>query len=858
VFDLTNFYNDFAYQSEQFQTVLGVYQDLVNSAGDLVEQVKNNTVIGKTETYRIYPVQRINADATLYSLQTLLEDPRVANKIGLVSLSMFERINKWQNDEISVADKVSALDTVKIYLELNAYRDFLGEASSRIVDFELYDDSEQRLIQGVDYVFQNNKIYIFGDYAASSSPFYLTLKNIAVDYGTPQALLGDRIGMSYDDKLTPNEYNEISQMLMLAALGGPTIKNIKYAVQQVTGFGEAEIFDKYTRNKLYQAMWKRYSMSPFDFVILFPEEYTADIDRLAILIKYLKMIKPAYTSFIVVLQAIYNDVYNKYMRLSDEYDRGIIRETPWEEIYDFALKVSDVFEPVTGITINNCYLNADAIVAKGRDFDGYISGTESYTVELALTDGEARINQFRLNTDAYTVLSDFRPVPVTEDETISTTFEETSSDALILSYADVLEQAFEDSSSEASSDINEDTISASFVDAIADKTFVTYDDISTLSPTDAEAGVHKETTADTATANKDDSIDTYSLSYGAETETFNGSMVDSEAISISGYYSDASSMSPTDVEAGTNREVTADTATLNKDDSVDLYSLSYGAETDTLNSSFSDSELMNLSSVNSDVASISPVDSFTGNEREITPDSYAGSKDDSYDAYNLSYGAESDIFNGSLSDSASMNLSSINNDVSSISPIDSFRDNNKESTPDSYAGVKDDSYDAYNLSYGADTDTYSFAKSDMGELMSISSSPMSDTYTQGVLDTYDAYHIGYAAEADIYSASKTDSHDMQTVIENAVESIYNNNDDTYSKAIILIGNDSQEIYAGVTESNVTIIVGTFSDTASITALDETVETVVTITEPHYRLGGTSRIGVDVRTDRIIDSVSYNY
>jgi hypothetical protein len=99
---------------------------------------------------------------------------------------------------------------------------------------------------------------------------------------------------------------------------------------------------------------------------------------------------------------------------------------------------------------------------------------------------------------------------------------------------------------------------------------------------------------------------------------------------------------------------------------------------------------------------------------------------------------------------------------------------------------------------------------------------------------------------------------MQTVIENAVESIYNNNDDTYSKAIILIGNDSQEIYAGVTESNVTIIVGTFSDTASITALDETVETVVTITEPHYRLGGTSRIGVDVRTDRIIDSVSYNY
>lgn len=330
--DTTNFYKDFSFDAEQFKTLFSIYQQIVDSMLSYVEQIKGNTMIASTETYRIYPFQRFDISSATYQLNLILEHPAVIAKLQLLTYTIQERMDMWVNEDLTISQKIDALTLTGKYLELSAKRTFPQEKDHKIIDFELKNNLGVGLLINEDYAFENNKLFLLGTSAAySSDPKYFNFINIAVDNDIPELHLGQRVHIPYNDNLEKTEYNEMMQMLMYAALGGPTIMNLKEAIRIISGFAYADVYDAYALDAIKQAKWDGWKMTPFDFIVVFPEEYSANMDKLAIMIDYLKLIKPAYTKFYIIFSAIYSDLYNRLQKCNDAYNLDIIYDWQNEE-----------------------------------------------------------------------------------------------------------------------------------------------------------------------------------------------------------------------------------------------------------------------------------------------------------------------------------------------------------------------------------------------------------------------------------------------------------------------------------------------------------------------------------------------
>jgi hypothetical protein len=261
----------------------------------------------------------MSAVSGLYNLSELLVNPRITVKYVLGDMSLADRVNMWNTDQFTMAQKVDMLDMAGCYILLEAKRGFTNEKDYSIIDFNMFDSSGKELFRNFDYELSTNKVYLFGEIATPSTEKHLIITDIAIDFNTPADLMGKSIHVPYNDAVTKNEYNEILKMLMGASLGGPTVSNLKSAIKAISGFDQGDLYDKFTRDALKQKRWKKHNYTDFDFVVVFPEEYASNMEKLQMIIDYLKLVKPAYTKFFVILQSLYSDLYNIIIRANDAY-----------------------------------------------------------------------------------------------------------------------------------------------------------------------------------------------------------------------------------------------------------------------------------------------------------------------------------------------------------------------------------------------------------------------------------------------------------------------------------------------------------------------------------------------------------
>jgi hypothetical protein len=187
------------------------------------------------------------------------------------------------------------------YILLMAKRDEkLDPVNAIVVDLKLFDNTNKELVRNTDFALKNNRLYLLGDCAKRTLGKIFTMKDIYVDFNTSEDLLGRNVGLPYDNKLTKNEYREVAQMLIYAALGGPTIHNIKNAISTVSGMEGVQVFDKYTKDSIRSQYWsadRNDRLHEFDFLISLPGMYTDNPEKLQIFINYLKKIKPTDSDF---------------------------------------------------------------------------------------------------------------------------------------------------------------------------------------------------------------------------------------------------------------------------------------------------------------------------------------------------------------------------------------------------------------------------------------------------------------------------------------------------------------------------------------------------------------------------------
>jgi hypothetical protein len=365
--DLSNFYKNYSFKYNDFMALFQVYTDIIASINTYAEQVKNNTAIPEIETYRIFPFQRLPITDATYNIAEVLENIRVIKKYNLDSMTLVERMDAWNNDTFTLDQKVDMLDINNSFVLLTAKRGFVNEKDYAVIDFNLFSTEGEELFRNVDYALKANKLYLFGDIATVSPEKYAVLTDIAIDFNTPEDLMGKSLDLSYSNAISKNEYNEILKMLMGASLGGPTVANLKSAVQAISGADQGDLYDKYVRDPKKRKRWEKTYYTDFDFVVTFPETYAANMEKLNIIIDYLKLVKPAYTKFFVILQSLYSDLYNILVYANDSYNMDYILEHTEDDAgltvlddynFDFATETTDEIYSVTPPTVAAYRLNS--------------------------------------------------------------------------------------------------------------------------------------------------------------------------------------------------------------------------------------------------------------------------------------------------------------------------------------------------------------------------------------------------------------------------------------------------------------------------------------------------------------------
>jgi hypothetical protein len=338
--DLSNFYKDNAFNYSNFEALFNVYIDLITAANEYAIQIKNNVVIPKIETYRIFPFQRILAEEATYNLNELLSNSKIVDKYILGSVPLENRITMWEDGTFTLAEKLDMLYITNTYITVEAKRGFTNEKNYPIVSIRMFNESGTEVLRNLDYALSMNRIYLLRDMAIPSTGKYITIQEIGVDFNTPRELLGGSLGIDYNEVLTKNEYNEILKVLTAAALGGPTVANLKVAIEAIAGPDQGDLYDKFVRDAKKQARWEATNYTDFDFVVVFPEEYAVNMERLEAIKGYLEVVKPAYTKFAIILQSIYSDTYNILLNANDADNADFITEII-EEIFESIIGEED-------------------------------------------------------------------------------------------------------------------------------------------------------------------------------------------------------------------------------------------------------------------------------------------------------------------------------------------------------------------------------------------------------------------------------------------------------------------------------------------------------------------------------------
>ena len=375
-FPLSSFYKEYADDPVQFEAFLRMYDNLGKTIDFIAEQTKKNYVFTTSETYRYIPFQILQLEDSVYKPQNIVSNDYTVKAFNLYDLSIQERIDIW-NNQLTKKQKIEALDATQTFIFLSAGRDEqIDNKSYQIIDLSVCDLNGKEFVNGVDFVLEDNKIYLFNDLASKDKNEEIILKDIAVDFKTPEVIMGNNIPIKQPEFLTPNEYRELMQIFVHAALGGPIIKNLNNSFNSIPGLSGFEIIDKVsskitTKNHLWATneFEEPTKLNRFEFVLSTPFDVFFDSKKLKLIQDFVNKIKPTRTSMVVIptmskiedrflLNEQAKEAY-KLKMYKGSPNRPIIEKITAEELSKKILRLSisnDYFRPL----IHDAFYRADS------------------------------------------------------------------------------------------------------------------------------------------------------------------------------------------------------------------------------------------------------------------------------------------------------------------------------------------------------------------------------------------------------------------------------------------------------------------------------------------------------------------
>ena len=365
---LSNFYTDNASEINIFEIFLDAEKQLFDLMTDYTNQIKSNFSIGEMETYRIIDTQTISIAPATYDLSTLLTMDAVVNYLGMASNTLLERIENWNALEANDASKISALNIAGYCVAFSASTVTISDSFPPLMDFTLVSMDlyygEKKFQIGVDFDIKNNKLYLLSEdcYHMSNAGKAFTLRNIAVDFNTTQRYIGKNFNITQYEDFSKDIFNDILSNLVKAALKGPSIAGMKAGIDTITGVeGSGNIYDMFSLDTKRRSMWDDYNLTPFDFIIELPAEYS-DSESLSDLIKkFVDVVKLPETNYDILFTSLNSETYNRHV-LADDSDYYLSTAVTYTEDYKYRTVIAQT-------NVLDYMLNSNFVT---EDVNGYL------------------------------------------------------------------------------------------------------------------------------------------------------------------------------------------------------------------------------------------------------------------------------------------------------------------------------------------------------------------------------------------------------------------------------------------------------------------------------------------------------
>lgn len=320
------FYKDNAPNYDEFKALTSLFKGLTDIFDEVMSQAIDNSKISTMRAFTTIPIQIINVVDACYSLPTLLTNREVLNITGISpELSVYERTKAWNGLDPKI--RATALEQMGLVLMLinpnilkgeNAYTD-----TFKVIDFEMYDfNTGDRLIYGLDYYYEYNKIYFlrFGSHTNKYNNKKIILKNITIDNNTPEKILGEPLGIYANSNFSPTEYRDVVTSFASAALAGPVINTMNQSFNPDTSLNLAartyglndyenslkgiKIVDYKSADDVKKNFWDKQvegvnRLNIFDFLVTIPSDYLYKAEKMEYVYEFMKKIKPAQSNFVL-------------------------------------------------------------------------------------------------------------------------------------------------------------------------------------------------------------------------------------------------------------------------------------------------------------------------------------------------------------------------------------------------------------------------------------------------------------------------------------------------------------------------------------------------------------------------------
>lgn len=304
-----SFLEEFMYQPEQKEIMSSAISGALDIVKSSVGETERNINLSNLLTYKRIQFQRIDITNIAYSLNSLLNNSQVVSLMGGdKSTSMSKRIESWHS--MTAVEQATILDLAGYYLEftddiLSTITDDLKKRRFDIVDFELCDLENNTLTRNIDYVFYDNKLMLLKEFLDSSSNYkkkYLIMKNIVIDIGLTESVLGKFMHMPSNKELTKVEYNEILKGFSASAAKGPIVGEYRTALNRYKSLEGVRVYDKMNADPTRRHFWgtgdRIGDFTKFDFIVSMPVQLVYKPEKLDYIINFFNQTKPAYANFV--------------------------------------------------------------------------------------------------------------------------------------------------------------------------------------------------------------------------------------------------------------------------------------------------------------------------------------------------------------------------------------------------------------------------------------------------------------------------------------------------------------------------------------------------------------------------------